>query len=100
MKRKRYTSELKARVAIESLRGVKTANEIARAYRIHPNLVGLWKRQALEALPEVFSQKRDRGEQEDEALKGELYQRIGELEMQLEWLKKNGSLLPSRRSGR
>jgi len=98
MKRKRYSAELKAKVAVEALRGLKTANEIARMHKIHPNLVGLWKRQALESLPETFSVKRDRSRLEDEELKGELYRRIGELEMELDWLKKNGGVSRSRRS--
>jgi putative transposase len=98
MKRKRYSGELKARVAVEALRGIKTANEIARFYKLHPNLVGLWKRQALESLPEIFSGRRDRHVQDEEELRKELYARIGELEMEREWLKKNGGALPSRRS--
>lgn len=100
MKRKRYGAEFKAKVAIEALRGLKTANEIARMYKIHPNLVGLWKRQAQQSLPEVFSKGKDRQVVEDEEVKRELYQRIGELEMELEWLKKNGGLSRSSRGGR
>jgi putative transposase len=95
--RKRYSADLKARVAIEALRGLKTANEIARIHKIHPNLVGLWKRQALESLPDLFSAKRDRRIQDEEGLRKELYARIGELEMELEWLKKNGGTSVSRR---
>lgn len=98
MKRKRYSSELKAKVAIEAIQGLKTASEIARRHKVHPNLVGLWKRQALESLPEVFTQKGGRS-QEDQLTK-ELYQRIGELEVELDWLKKNDGISRSGRNGR
>ena len=100
MKRKRYSPELKAKVAIEAIHGLKTASEIARRYQVHPNLVGLWKRQALESLPEVFSGKGDRSHEDQEHLARELYQRIGQLEMELEWLKKNDGIFRSGRSGR
>lgn len=100
MKRKRYSSELKAKVAIEAIQGLKTANEIARRHQIHPNLVGLWKRLALESLSEVFDRKGDRGHADQEQLSKELYQRIGQLEMELDWLKKNDGTSRSGRSGR
>jgi hypothetical protein len=80
------------------VRGLKTANEIARIHKIHPNLVGLWKRQALESLPKIFSVRRDRRLQDKEDLKRELYARIGELEMELEWFKTNGGTSPFRRN--
>jgi transposase-like protein len=100
MKRKRYSPELKAKVAVEAIHGLKTASEIARRYQVHPNLVGLWKRQALESLPELFSRKGDHSQEDQEQLVRELYQRIGQLEMELEWLKKNGDPFRSGRSGR
>jgi transposase-like protein len=100
MKRNRYSAELKAKVAIEAIQGLKTANEIARQHQLHPNLVGLWKRQALDSLPELFSRKGDGGHAEQEQLAKELYQRIGQLEMELAWLKKNQEPSRSRRGGR
>lgn len=100
MKRKRYSAELKAKVAIEAIQGLKTAQEIARRHQIHPNLVGLWKRQALEALPELFSRKGVGNHEDQEQLAKELYQRIGQLEMELEWLKKNDGISRFERGGR
>ena len=55
---------------------------------MHPNQLGQWKRQALEALPEVFNQRRDKSRADQEALVDRLYQRIGQLEVELDWLKK------------
>jgi transposase len=100
MKRKRHSTELKVRVAIEAIQGLRTAHEIAKRHRIHPNLVGLWKRQALEGLPDLFSQKGSRGRADQEQLEKELYQRIGQLEVELDWLKKNDGTFRSERSGR
>jgi len=53
--RKRYPPELRAKIALEALRGVKPIHEIGRRFGIHPNQISAWKRQAIEALPEVFS---------------------------------------------
>ena len=100
MKRKRHSTELKAKVAIDAIQGLKTAHEIARRHKIHPNLVGLWKRQALEALPELFSRNVDRSRRDQEQLEKELYQRIGQLEVELDWLKKSDGNFRLERNGR
>jgi len=86
--RKRYSAELKAKVALEAIKGHKTANEIASEYGVHPTQIAQWKKQALEELPQVFSSRREKGEQAEEELKAALYQQIGQLKMELEWLKK------------
>ena len=54
-KRRRFSGELKAKVALEALRGDRTLQEIASQHQVHPNQVGAWKRQAMEGLVEVFS---------------------------------------------
>ena len=54
-KRRRFSGELKAKVALEALRGERTLQEIASQHQVHPNQVGAWKRQAMEGLVEVFS---------------------------------------------
>ena len=66
----------------------KTSTEIGRRFSIHPNLVGIWKRQALEGLPEVFANSRQQRRTEDEAEKDELYRKIGQLKVELDWTKK------------
>jgi len=90
--RKTYTADFKARVALEALRGHKTINEIANKYSLHPNQITKWKKLALEALPQLFSDKRARAEKDDEELKAQLYQQIGQLKFELDWLKKKVGL--------
>ena len=88
MKRKIFSARIKAQAVLEAIRGEKTLNEIASGYGVHPNQLGQWKRQALEALPEVFNGRRDKSRADQEALVDRLYQRIGQLEVELDWLKK------------
>jgi len=88
MRRSRYSAELKAKVALEAIRGQKTVNEIASEFDVHPNQVGVWKKQALESLPEVFSGKQARSRDEDQAKLDALYQQIGQLQVELAFLKK------------
>jgi len=91
-KRRQFTAEFKARVAIEAIKGQKTVQEIAAHYEVHPNMVTTWKRQALAELPQVFSDQRSRAAESDEALKDALYQQIGKLQVQLDWLKKKSGI--------
>ena len=91
--RKSFTTEFKVRIALEAIKGQRTVNEIARQYGVHPNQVTQWKRQAIESLPEVFSTKRERDAEEEEVLKAQLYQQIGQLKVELDWMKKKVGLL-------
>ena len=88
MKRSRYSAELKAKVALEAIRGQKTVNEIASEYDVHPSQVGTWKKQVLESLPEVFSNGKARSREEEQARLDALYQQIGQLQVELSFLKK------------
>jgi transposase-like protein len=90
--RNHYTAEFKAKVALAAIKGQQTVNEIAATYGVHPNQVLQWKKQALEALPEVFSTRRGRVVQDEEALQARLYQQIGQLKVELDWLKKKVGL--------
>lgn len=91
--RKTYSSDLKVRIALEAIKGQKTINEIAGQYGVHPNQVTQWKKQALEGLPDLFSTRRARVAEDNEALKANLYQQIGQLKVELDWLKKKVGLL-------
>jgi putative transposase len=93
MKRKSYSAELKARVAIEAIRGLKTTNEIAAEYGVHPNLVGNWKKQATESLPEIFSNGPAKSREDEQARLDALYQQIGQLQVELAFLKKRAGYL-------
>ena len=90
--RRQHEAAFKARVAIEAIKGQRTVNEIASTYQIHPNQVTEWKKQALRQLAEVFSSGRARAEMEEEGLRNQLYQEIGRLKIELEWLKKKSGL--------
>lgn len=90
--RKSYSGEFKAKVAVEAIRNAKTINEIASQFGVHPNQVTAWKKQALEELPQIFSQGRARAEKVDEELKAALYQQIGQLKVELDWLKKKSGI--------
>lgn len=90
--RNHYSADFKAKVALAAIKGQQTINEIASRYSIHPNLVLQWKKQALEALPDTFSNRRARAAHDEEALKARLYQQIGQLKVELDWLKKKVGL--------
>ena len=93
MKRSRYSSELKAKVALEAIRGQKTVNQIASEYDVHPNQVGTWKKQALKSLPEAFSNGMARSQEDDQEKMDALYQQIGQLQVELAFLKKRSGRL-------
>lgn len=87
-KRRQHSDEFKFRVALEAAKGLQTVNEIASQNNLHPNQVSAWKKQLLEEGPAVFTRDARRQQQEQEAVQAELYEQIGRLKMELEWLKK------------
>src|SRR5450432_2640446 len=87
--RKRYSAEYKAKLALEVVKGNRTLAEIASEAQVHPNLLMQWKRQLLDSLPTVFADKRVKDNKEQEALTDQLYQQIGQLKVELDWLKKS-----------
>ena len=88
-----YSADLKAKLALEVIKGNRTLAEIASEAQVHPNLLTQWKRQLLESLPTVFSDKRAMENKEQEALTDQLYQQIGQLKVELDWLKKKSGRL-------
>jgi transposase-like protein len=91
MKRRQYAAAFKARVALEVVKEEKTVAQIASQYRIHPNQVRQWKEHLLSVLPELFSDRRKRTEEERDQVEAELYWQIGQFKVENDWLKKNFS---------
>ncbi len=90
--KKRYGSKFKARVTLESVKGEKTAAELASQYGVHATQITRWKKHMLENLPELFSNKHEKDREDAEKLQAELYRQIGRLKVELDWLKKKSGL--------
>jgi transposase-like protein len=86
--RKRYGGQFKARVAMEAIAGHKTVNQISAEHGVHPTQVAKWKKQALQLLPEVLGNGNGKTERRQDSNEGQLYQQIGRLTMEVEYLKK------------
>ena len=91
--RKQFAAEFKAKVAVEAIRGVKTTSELASQYGVHPVQISQWKKQAMDGLNDLFADKRKKVAQDEEAVKANLYQQIGQLKVELDWLKKKSGLV-------
>jgi len=86
-KRKRYTGALKAKVGLEALMGIKTVGQIAREYQVHPVQVTQWKGVIRDHLPELF-ESAQAASQDQEQLIAQLHEKIGQLSVEVDWLKK------------
>jgi len=93
--RRQHGGAFKARVAVEAIAGHKTVNEIASAYEVHPSQVAKWKAEALQRLPEVLSDGRKVKADSGAETEARLYQEIGRLTMEVEYLKKKLGLCRS-----
>ena len=85
-KRRRFSGDQKAKIALEALRGDRTLQEIASKHQVHPNQVGAWKRQAVEGLAEVFSKGTERRARDHESKLRDLHAKIGELIVERDFL--------------
>ena len=90
--RNQYSAECKARVALEALKGLQTVNALARTYGVHPTPIAHWKHRLQKELPDIFSVRCDQRERDQEAFQAQLYQQIGQLKGELDWLKKKAGL--------
>ncbi len=85
-KRRRFTADFKARVALDALRGDRTVQEIALKHKVHPNQVSGWKRQAMDGLGEVFSNGAERAGRDHETDVHDLHAKIGQLTVERDFL--------------
>ena len=91
-KRRRFSASFKARVALAAVKGDKTTAQLASQYGVYANQISAWKKQLLGGAAELFADGRGR-QQEAAACEEELYEQIGRLKMELEWLKKKAAQL-------
>ena len=87
-KRKRYSAEFKAKVALEAIKGEQTISELGSRYGIHPNMITTWKRQAIENMATAFSSKAERVRSADDAQIKDLHAKIGQLTVERDFLAK------------
>jgi len=87
-KRRNHSAAFKAKIALAAAKGDKTIAELASEYQIHPTQITQWKNQLLESLPEIFSRRRRNEQHQQDELTAQLYQQIGQLKVELDWLKK------------
>ena len=91
-KRRNHSAQFKAKVALAAAKGDKTIAELASEFDVHPNQIAQWKKQLLQSLPELFSRSRHKEKQKQDDLTEYLYQQIGQLKVELDWLKKKAGL--------
>ncbi len=84
--RRKFSDEFKAKVAIEAIKGDKTARERAQEYEVHINQITLWKKQLLEVAPQVFSRGKDKEAERLKKEKDRLYRKVGQLQVEVDWL--------------
>ena len=88
-KRKRHSAAFKAKVALEAVKQTRTVAELAKVFQVHTVQISQWKKRLLDGAESLFGDGRRREQEEGQALQAELYERIGRLNMEVEWLKKS-----------
>lgn len=91
--RKSYEARFKAKLALEAVKQEKTIAQLSAEYGVHSGQIAKWKKQLMEELPGIFSGARKRTDRKAEELRDELYRQIGQLKVELDWLKKKYSQL-------
>jgi transposase-like protein len=91
-KRRKFNGSFKAKVALAAVKGDRTMGELAGEFGVHANQITKWKRQLLDGVPGIFSEGHREDLRQREALTDRLYQQIGQLKVELDWLKKKSGL--------
>ena len=91
--RRGHDAAFKAKVGLEAVKGEKTIAQLSSEFSVHGNQIRQWRKQLLEELPRLFSDRRKKEDRDREELLSELYQQIGQLKVELEWLKKKSQIL-------
>jgi transposase-like protein len=91
--RKQYSPKFKARVAIEAIRGEKTLSQLGSQFKVHPIQIAKWRKSAREQMPELFVDGRKSKSRNGEGDNDALYEEIGRLKVELDWLKKKVGML-------
>ncbi len=91
--RKSYDATFRAKVALEAAKGDKTLAELSSEFSVHPNQIRNWRKQLLETLPDLFTDRRKKRDKDQEELISELYRQIGQMKVELDWLKKKSQKL-------
>lgn len=90
--RKHHSPEFKAKVAMEAIKESETLNQLSVKFDVHPNQIARWKKEAIEVMTEGFSQKKKKSIKDDEAQTDELFKQIGQLKVELDWIKKKSGI--------
>lgn len=90
-KKRQFSAAFKAKVALAAARGDKTLSELASQFRVYPNQISAWKKQLLEGMSDLFEDGRKRKRTEPPIEASQLYEQIGRLQVELEWLKKKSA---------
>ena len=93
MGRKRYKKILKAQITLDAIKDQKTIAELASEYGVHANQISLWKKQLLDAAPTAFSNGKDKDAEQKEVERDHLYKKVGQLQIEVDWLKKKTGYL-------
>ena len=91
-RRQRHTPQFKAKVALDAAKGDRTTAQLAQVYGVHPTQITKWKTQLTTGAAELFIDRRKKPDRDSEALEAELYQQIGKMKVELDWLKKKSGL--------
>ena len=92
----KYSKELKAQIALDSIKGQKTIAELASEYGVHANQISIWKKQLLDAAPTAFSSGKDKDAEQKEVERDHLYKKVGQLQIEVDWLKKRQAIWDER----